>query len=72
MEKWKLSQYNILYDKGNQKYILNTATGAIGELDEKNQKNFDEDNKLDYLQKDVLDIGIEEGFIVPIEFEEKN
>ncbi len=71
MEKWKLSQYNILYDKGNQKYILNTATGAIGELDEKNQKNFDEDNKLDYLQKDVVDIGIEEGFIVPIEFEEK-
>lgn len=71
MKKWKLSQYNILYNKDNRKYILNTATGAIGELDENNKKNFDNNNNLVCLQKEVLETGIEEGFIVPSDLDEK-
>lgn len=71
MRKWKLSKYNILCDKDNKKYILNTATGAIGELDKNNENNFDNDDNLAYLHNDVLEAGVEGGFIVPSYLDEK-
>ena len=40
MEKWKMSKYNILCENDNQSYILNTVTGAIGEIDEQTKNNF--------------------------------
>lgn len=69
MEKWKLSKYNILCEKNNQNYILNSSTGAIGELDEKNKNNFS-NNNFKNLNKDTFKIAQEEGFLVPSDIDE--
>ncbi len=69
MEKWKISKYNVLCEHDNQNYIVNTATGAIGEIDEKTKDNFN-DHNLKYLDQNTIDISKEEGFIVPSDIDE--
>lgn len=69
MEKWKMSKYNILCENDNQSYILNTVTGAIGEIDEQTKNNFT-DHNLKKLDENTFKMAKEEGFVVSKEIDE--
>lgn len=67
----KSSYYNFLFENNNKFYVYNILTTAIAELEQDIFNNL-QNNKIEVIIPEIRQSLLEQGFLVPIETDEKN